>query len=272
MTKSKLKAETGGPPDASPTTVVEVEALRPYLARLVVLLGRGNSGKTTLGRVAIEEAHAAGRDPIIADADRNNDTLHRFFEHVVSPTTADERDVEAFIARLVEHMAETGRNALLDMTGGDTFFRRLAGEMQLSTWLPEVGIEPVAVHVLGADPDDCAYLRATEEGGLFAPPATALVLNEATVPQGVSPREAFDQAVTEDPIVVATVERGARIVTMPRLACAAEIGKRRLSFADAAANRAPGGGQALGIWKAQQATVWLRAMNLNLASIKEWLL
>ncbi|MDT0188533.1 hypothetical protein ABEV34_19340 [Methylorubrum rhodesianum] len=270
MTKSKTKTESAAivEPDIDTT----VEALQPFLARLVILLGRGNRGKTTLGRYVAEEAYAAGRDPLIADADRNNDTLSRFFPHVVSPESADEKDVESFIARLIENMVATGRSTLLDLTGGDTVLKRLAGDMQLSTWLPSVGIEPVAVHVLGPNSDDCAFLRSTEHERLFAPPATALVLNAGVVPQGISPEEAFHRTVSENPVIVATVERGARIVTMPRLACATEVEERRLSFADAAANRDPNGGQALGLWKAQQVTLWRRAMELNFASIKEWML
>lgn len=269
---TKLKSKTESAIFVEPNTDIEVEVLQPYRARLLVLLGRGNRGKTTLGRYIAEEAYAAGRNPLIADADRNNDTLSRFFSDVACPTSADERDVESFIGRLIETMALTKRSTLLDLTGGDTILKKIAGEMQLGAWLPSIGIEPVVVHLLGPSSDDCAYLRSTEEGGLFAPPATALVLNAATVPPGTPPEDAFQRTINENPIIVATVERGARIVTMPRLACATEVEERCLSFADAAADRDPSGGQALGLWKAQQITLWRRAMDLNLTSIKEWLL
>jgi hypothetical protein len=40
-------------------------------------------------------------------------------------------------------------------------------------------IQPVAVHLIGADRDDLTYLRDVEEGRVVAPKATILVLNEA---------------------------------------------------------------------------------------------
>ena len=41
------------------------------------------------------------------------------------------------------------------------------------------GIQPVAVHFIGADRDDLTCLRDVEQGGVFALEAIILVLNES---------------------------------------------------------------------------------------------
>ena len=127
---------------------------QPARARLVLPLGRGGRGKTTLTRWMVERAHRAGRSPVVADADRNNATLSRFFGGVLSPPSADDRDVTEFVARLVEAQVERRFDAVLDLGGGDLTLKRLAAEMELATWLPTLGVDLVAIHLLGPSADD----------------------------------------------------------------------------------------------------------------------
>ena len=264
MTKPTNTAEVTKPfiPVAPPTDTA---------VKLFLPLGRGARGKTLLSRWVVEEAQEAGRMPVVADADRTNQTLARFFEGVLSPNTADEADVTNFIAGLIEAQATQRFDLVLDLGGGDLILKRLAREMDLGAWLPSLGIEPVVAHLLGPSADDLSYLQSVEDGGLLAPPATLLVLNEVAAPPGRTAHTAFAATIEAHPILTATVARGAQIVAMPRLEPACEIETRGMSFLQAAENRAPAGRQPLGLWKSQQASLWRRRMAVAFTSVRSWL-
>src|ERR1700678_2864711 len=85
--------------------------------KLIFPLGRGKNGKTFWARWAAERAQEQGRSVVIADADRTNATLSRFFENVVSPPSGDERDVREFLAAFVERQIEEGFTAIVDFGG-----------------------------------------------------------------------------------------------------------------------------------------------------------
>jgi len=256
------------PPE--PTAQERVEGIMRR-ARLLMFIGRGTRGKSTLARFLIERARASGACILVVDADRVNASLAAAFPDAIVPESGDDADVEATVAGLVERIASTHENAGLDMGGGDTNLRRLAAEMTFSTWLPSIGIDPVAIHVMGPSPDDCSALALAEEGGLLAFPKTILVFNEGIVPSGQSPTAAFSRAVQEQPVVRRTLERGARLCVMPRLGPLPDIEERGLTFADAAANMAPTGVAPLGVWRAQQVAVWLRRMAENFSNVEGWL-
>ena len=105
------------------------------------------------------------------------------------------------------------------------------------------GVDVVAIHLIGPERDDLAYLRDLEADGLVAPEATILVLNELLAPQNLSIKAAF-QPVFEHPIFKAALNRGARLVWMPRLDVAHEISARRLPFTAAEAGASDGGSSA----------------------------
>jgi Mrp family chromosome partitioning ATPase len=56
---------------------------------LLVGLGRGRVGKSTVLRFAIERARNAGRDVIVADGDMRNPTLSGVFPDARRPHSAD---------------------------------------------------------------------------------------------------------------------------------------------------------------------------------------
>jgi hypothetical protein len=266
MTKNAKQNETAEAPGNDPGG-----ADRPCRSKLFLPLGRGSRGKTLLSRYVIEQALLAGRAPVVADADRTNPTLGKYFQDVASPPSAEDADVVAFLEALIERQADQHFDLVLDLGGGDLVLKRAAHDMDFQHWLPELGIDAVAVHLLGPSADDLSYLQSLEEGRLLAPPATILVLNEAAVLPDVTAHAAFAAAVSAHPIVTATVERGARIVSMPRLQTAPAIEAAQMLFHQGAANKAPAGQKPLGVWKAQQTTVWLRQMKENFSPVAHWL-
>jgi hypothetical protein len=241
------------------------------LPKFILPLGRGARGKSTFARWAIERAIDAGRSPVCADGDRTNPSLGRYFDGVLSPPSADDADVEAWLAAIVEEQLIKRFDVVVDLGGGDLVLKRIAREMHLVAWLASQGIQCVAIHLIGPSADDLAYLHDVEKGAVFAPDATALVFNEALTPKGRSPQAAFAETVEEHSILAETLGRGARLVWMPRLEPALDLEKNRLLFIQAIEGKAREGVAALGPWKAQQVAIWRRRMEEACAPIAEWL-
>src|SRR5208282_6003182 len=224
--------------------------------RQVVLCGRGVHGKSWLVRWAGGRAIARGREVVIADADRTNPTLSAYFDRVVTPPSSDDADMRDWYA---------------DLGGGDLLLKQLAREIGLVPFLERHAVRPVAVHLLGPDRDDLAYLHDMERDGLFAPAATILVLNEALVPARRAIRTAFQSTILEHPTFLAALERGAKVVWMPRLEPAHEIDARRLTFTAAEDNQVKPGQTPIGPWNRQLIHNWLRDMETNFAPVAHWL-
>src|ERR1700744_5207634 len=158
--------------------------------KFIVPLGRGSRGTSWWARWAVERGQSQGRAVVVAYADRPTPPLSNYFEGVTAPPSADDRDVREWLAAFVEAQIEQRFTALLDLGGGDLILKRIAREMSLVDFLGQHGIRPIAVHLLGPDADDLAYLRDVETDNLFAPEATVLIFNEALVPSHRTPRAA----------------------------------------------------------------------------------
>ena len=240
-------------------------------ARLYLPCGRGARGKTTWARWQLERLLASGHQVLIADVDRINGTLGKFFGDALRPGGGDDTDVVALVRYVVETMAETGVDGLIDFGGGDLVLKAIAKKMDFVNWLPSIGIDPVLVFFLGAASEDLTIIEDFGKIG-FLPKATTVVLNAAAVPSNRAPDAAFRETIGESRVLEALVARGARIVRMPVLEPASAIEERRLPFADAIANRPPpGGGPALGLWCAQQTKAWDREMTNAASKVEEWL-
>jgi hypothetical protein len=236
--------------------------------RLIVPMGRGSRGKTLGLRWVIERAGLRGHDVVVADIDRTNRTLSEFFENVSSPETADDRDVTEFLEAFVERQIAERFDAAIDFGGGDLTLKSVAREIGLTEFLESNGISPVAVHFIGADVDDLSYLQDVEENGVFAPEATVLVLNEAAAPPHLSPYAAFRRTVQGHPVLMSVLQRGGKLVHMPRLGPALEVDQLRVGFYAAARGE---GQTPLGPWKRQQVANWLRQMEESFKPVADWL-
>ena len=237
----------------------------------VIPLGRGTRGKTWWVRWAVGRALVHGREVVIADADRTNATLSAFFDRVVTPPSADEADMRDWFAAFIERQIADRFTTLIDLGGGDLILKQLAREIGLVGFLERYGICPVAVHLLGPDRDDLAYLHDVEQDGLFAPAATILVLNEALVPRGRSDKAAFQSTILEHPTFLKALDRGAKVIWMPRLAVAHEVDSRRLTFTAAEENQVKPGQTPIGPWNRQLIQNWLADMEGNFAPVAHWL-
>jgi hypothetical protein len=232
--------------------------------RTVFAVGRGGRGKTVAYRWMIDRALNQGRQIIIADADRTNQTLAAFFgELVVSPPSAADDDMRPWLDGLLEKAISERQSLIVDLGGGDQLLKHAALELGLAEFLTGNGVTPVVLHFVGADSDDLAYLRETERNGLLAPEKTAIVFNAGVVPAGVS----LDAAWTKhenDPALQAAIARGAQLVRMPRLACMTLLDDKRLRFTNANASQ-------IGLTNTQRVLMWLRDMERSFGPIASWL-
>jgi hypothetical protein len=247
-----------------------VETVEQETPKLVLTMGRGKTGKSTFIRWAGERAFRAGRSPVIADGDRTNATLAAFFDGVSRPPSPDPDEMKQWLNAMIEDQIEQRYNVLLDLGGGDLVWKEHARDLELVSLCEKYGVEPVGVHFLGCDLDDLAYLRDVEEGGVFTPQKTILVLNEGIVPPGRSVTRAFD-AVQNHDIYKAAFARGAKPVFMPRLGCMTEIDRRRIMFEDAEAGRVKEGQEKIGPINRQMIAIWRRSMDAAFVDVAEFL-
>lgn len=237
--------------------------------KLVLPLGRGGRGKSFLLRWLIERAQGRGRTLVVADVDRTNATLSAFFDGVLSPPSAHDADVKEFLASFIEEQIEKRFDAAIDLGGGDLILKQIARETELVSFLSSHRIKPVAIHLIGAATDDLAYLQAVEDG-VFAPEATILVINEATVPPHRTAFAAFEKLQTH-PVFMKAIERGAVAVRMPRLEPASEMDAHRLTFSAAESGSESGDKHLFGPWRRQQVAIWRRQMEESFAPVAAWL-
>ena len=238
--------------------------------KLVLALGRGKTGKSTFIRWAAEGALERGAEPVIADADRTNATLAAFFENVTRPDSPEDEDVRLWLNEFVDRQIDHRFSAFIDLGGGDLILKTWARDLQLASFLEQHGVVPVAVHFLGCDLDDLAYLRDIEDSAGFQPRRTVIVLNEGLVPAGRVARTAFGPIIQHE-VFRKVLDRGAVVVRMPRLACMHEIERRRLSFADAEAGRVKPGQDRIGPVNRQLIAIWRREMTAAFANIAQWM-
>jgi len=232
--------------------------------RAVLAVGRGGRGKTVAYRWMIDRALNQGRQIIVADADRTNQTLAAFFgELVMSPPSAVDDDMRPWLDGLLEKAISERQSLIVDLGGGDQLLKHAAIELGLAEFLERNGITPEVLHFIGADSDDLAYLHESERNGLLAPEKTAIVLNAGVVPAGVSLDTAWAKH-ENDPALQAAVARGAQLVRMPRLACMTLLDDKRLRFTEAQ-------GSQIGLTNAQRVLMWLHDMERSFAPIASWL-
>jgi hypothetical protein len=223
------------------------------------MIGRGRIGKTTLTRWVAETIDNRGGSAVIAAADPVNRSLRVFVDGVAEPPSSDPDDVKDWLRDLLQYIMREKQNALIDLGGGNTSLSALLREIpDLAEVLAEGGVEPVAVHVLGADPHDLVPLAMMEAEG-FRPRATAIVLNEAH-----GRRSRFDQVIAH-PAYRAATERGAVTLWMPLLTpdAARQCDANAWHYHDVKGKAGP--------FAASAVQTWLRRMSEEMAPIASWL-
>lgn len=227
----------------------------------LVRLGRGRLGGTTHLDWAADRALAAGRRPVVADAARNPTLsgLHPALATV--PRSVEAAEVARWITEDVVSLlvAEPGRSVLLDIGGGqDNAAIELARDLDLAALARDLGLRPVALYPMGADPEDFEYALRIRDAGAFAADDALLVVNEFLVPKHTTVQQARER-LAEHPAFGPWVEAGMRPVFMRRMAALEAVRKAGVGFSRAA-RWTPGAANPVNPAHAQMTAQWLRAM------------
>ncbi|MEW9298634.1 hypothetical protein AB2M16_09625 [Acetobacter oryzifermentans] len=234
-------------------------------------LGRGNRGKTMFTRWAVEEAFNAGREVTVADGDCTNQTLSAYFKDVLSPSSADQVTVTKWFETLLEAQIEIRKSLIIDFGAGDRTLKHAAQDLSLVSLLKDCGITPVAIHFVGPDPDDLAYLQSFETDRLFVPDATIIVYNQFAIPSHIPQPAAFSESIAQSDVITQVLSRDGEIVVMPTLGCAHEIDRRRIGFIEAADGRTKGDLPPLSLFDRQRSRLWRDKMEKAFSDVTGWL-
>lgn len=256
----------GSPPTAS-------DGRRP---RLIFLAGRGGTGKTLLLRWFCEVILGRGSTIVIADGDRTNRSLPKYFEGVLAPPSADHGTVKRWLEAIINSMTIERFDAVVDLGGGDIVLKDLARDIDLCSALTEAGIDVVLLHVVGPEIEHLSYLASTEAAGplgapLFGPERTAVILNEGLVSTDDELADVFS-SLREHRVFRAAIARGARPIVMPKLRPALEVNRRHVLFAAAAGGATSDGLPPMTFVDRQRVIMWLRMMDAAFKDIAEWIL
>lgn len=235
--------------------------------KIIMTAGRGKTGKTLFLRWAVEMAQRSGKSPLLADIDPTNATFSTYFEQVARPDTVDQAAVRDWLQEFMEFAINGQHTAIIDLGGGDTVLRSLAGELPgFDTMIEAAGLSMVMFYLVGPHPEDLT--PAATLGALgFRPRARAIVLNEGVAPVG----QPFDQAFAR--VLASNVHReetaaGALSLRMPRLHAADAVEARTASFVAARDGQTE---PPLGVFNRSRVGNWLRAMDEQFAGVQSWM-
>lgn len=262
-----LTAQTALPrsPRAMPVTSLA------GLARLWLLIGEGNSGKTTLARYLIDEVIAHGKldTTAIAALAPGNRNLTSFVS-VMQPPSTDPKATADYTRRAMAGLASAGRSGIFDFGGGDASLRYLIEAVpNLAPSMEDMGLALVPAYMLTPRSADLTFLNTFERLG-FQPRATVLCLNLALA----DTPSAFD-GLRRQPEYRAAIARGAVELWMPALSqeVALRIERAQVHFSQARDGEAPEGRKPANINLLERAMVreWLEAMDKEFSAISGWM-
>ncbi len=208
-------------------------------AKLWMLIGEGNTGKTTLARYLIEKLGERNNpaNTMIAALAPGNRNLVNFAPGTLQPPTADPRATATWASEYLDALQKARWSGVWDFGGGDTALRTLIeAQPDLAERSEQEGLAVVAAYLFSPRLDDLAFLKSLDGIG-FRPRATLLILNLGTA-EGVP--SAFD-GIRRQPEYCAALERGAVEIWMPAMPqlVALEIEQSRATFAHARDGHVP---------------------------------
>ncbi len=101
--------------------------------KVLMAIGLGSSGKTTLLRWAAERALKADRQVLFAAVDPDNRELKDYFAGVHEPPSYDPANVLRWLENFLAFAMENRASAAIDFGGGDTSLGRLVAEFRASS-------------------------------------------------------------------------------------------------------------------------------------------
>lgn len=244
---------------------------------LVIRMGRGRTGGTTVLDVMIQWARVALRRVLIADGDLRNSTLSALYPPdteggTLRPQSDDLADMKDLFTSAMGKAVEGGASLVVDFGGGDRVMLEYGREVSLVEMTEGLGMRPLALYVTGPEPDDFEHILSLWKSKVFRPERSLLVLNEHLVPSGRSPEGAF-RYVLSRPEMEQMGDEGLRVVVMPRLPSMQQVREAGLSLIDALQGKPGNKGVPLEPVRAFMVKAWFRRLEAAFAEAGalEWL-
>jgi hypothetical protein len=235
--------------------------------KLIFVIGRGKTGKTTFLRWVAEHALDRDRPFLMADIDPTNASFSSYFPDVSRPSGHDPVEVRSWVQRFIGYAVENKTTALIDLGGGDTALRSLLSEMpSLLAEVEAAGLAVVAYYMCGPQPDDLAPLVTLASHG-FAPKSRALIFNEGVSDAGLPRLQAFAE-IQAHLVVQDKVKAGALVLWMPRLFAAAAVENSRAGFAQA---RDGDASRPFNMFDRARVKSWLTTMTQRFSGVASWM-
>ena len=235
--------------------------------KLIFVIGRGKTGKTTFLRWVAETALDRNRPFLMADIDPTNASFSSYFPDVSRPSGHDPVEVRSWVQRFIGYAVENKTTALIDLGGGDTALRSLLSEMpSLLAEVEAAGLAVVAYYMCGPQPDDLAPVVTLASHG-FAPKARALIFNEGVSDAGLPREQAFAE-IQAHPVVHDEIKGGSLVLWMPRLFAAAVVENSRAGFAQA---RDGDASRPINMFDRARVKSWLTAMEQRFSGVVSWM-
>lgn len=241
--------------------------------KILMAVGAGNTGKTTLLRYIFENAleKETGAEIVLASVDPINRELGNYFPGAMAPDSNDAAHMASWLERFIGGLLTQRRSGAIDFGGGDVTLSRLVGEVpDLQAMMESAGVEPVMLYLLSPRVTDFMPVVHLERAR-FQPRATALVLNMGRAEPGDV--EAQFATLRRHSEYQKVLDRGAVEVWMPRLHAAKAVESRRIGYRQAT-NWAQGkdGLPPLNMFDRSRVANWLDGMERAFSPISSWLL
>ena len=203
----------------------------------------------------------------MADIDPTNPTFSTYFNGVSRPDTANQAALRDWLQEFMEFAIAGQHTAIIDLGGGDTILRTIAGEMPgFDAMIEEAGQSMVMFYLLGPHPEDLTPAATLAALG-FKPRARAFVLNEGVAPTGQAREQAFARVLSAN-VYRDETAAGALTLWMPRLHAADAVEARTASFVAARDGRTE---PPLGVFNRSRINHWMRAMDEQFAGVTSWM-
>jgi hypothetical protein len=252
----------------------------PTKPTLVSVRGRGRVGKSSVLKWVIGRARNQGRQVTVADGDRNTASLANVWlptragqsdepGGTTRPASAETEDIKDWLNEVLSGMATAHISVALNLGGGDNIMTEYETDLNLATFAEEVGANATAIVVSGHEDEDLQHITRLAEDGAFLPKRTVLVLNQGMVPAGRNAKRAFAR-LTETTQFHALLDRGATVVTIPRLACMEKVNRLHPDFYTAAELDSIRD-KSLNLVECHQVRAWLAEMERSFGNVLTWL-
>ncbi|MBS1035656.1 MULTISPECIES: hypothetical protein [Gluconobacter] len=210
---------------------------KPRRPRLIVAIGRQRVGKTTILKAITEITLQQGGDPQVWNTDIMNKShaIDTVGVDVLTPPEQHASGQAAWLEEQIMGMAQTGRDAVLDIGGGWTAVHELIQGSPLLGAMRRMKVRLIPYFVIGFEPADLDYLDDLHRRD-FNPPGSVVIINEGLASYKADSKE-HTRAIIRHPAVQQALTNKGTVATFPAVNGLLKVAERNQSFFDFVAGK-----------------------------------